>query len=310
MRTTPLLFWLACWPVFALAAPTQNLMPLPGYGRTYSAAAVTRGFYFQAPRNFTIVGLRAPNEKNVLQQGVAVYVMTSPPPAWPATGSGGLRYYGGFLAAGKVISCNVPVTKNDWVGILGACGDSSIVHNSYAATPGAFPSQVAGFPVTLRAFGTQTNVMADQGQGPYYADDSGPISRVEVYLTVAAPGLAATGSGRRGTVLTFTLAALSDTGLPYHMASSLGTGPIPIGSRSLGLSPGPLMQLSATGVLPTIFQNYAGLLNAQGVATARLAIPNSTFLRKLRIHTAFVTLLPGAPQGVASISGTHMFTIL
>jgi hypothetical protein len=68
--------------------------------------------------------------------------------------------------------------------------------------------------------------------------------------------------------------------------------------------------LSVTGVLPTIFQNYAGILNAQGVATARLAIPNSPFLKGVRMHTAYLTLLPGAPLGVASISGTHMFTIL
>jgi len=310
MRATSLVVCLACLPVFAPAARTQNTIPLPGYGRTYSAAAVTRGFYFQAPRNFTIVGLRVPNEMNVLQQGVAVYVMTSPPPAWPATGSGGLRYYGGFLPAGKIASCNVPVNKNDWVGVLGACGDSSIVHNSYAAVSGAFPSRVGGFPVTLRGFGTHTNVMVAQGLGPYYADDAGPVSRVEVYLNVAVPSVTATGTGRRGTIMTYTLTATSDTGLPYHAASALGNGPIPIGSRNLGISLDPVCMLSVTGVLPTMFQNYVGRLNAQGVATARLAIPNSALLRNIRIYTAFVTLLPGAPFGVGNISSTHMFTIL
>ena len=259
MRDTHFLLLLVLWLALVANANAQSMMPLPNYGQTLSAAAVTRGFYFQAPRNFTIVGLRVPNEKNVLQQGVAVYVMTTPPPAWPATRTGGLWLAAGFFLASKIISCNVPINQNDWVGILGACGDRSIVHNSYAATAGPCSSNVAGVPVTIRGFGTQTNVMAAQGQGAYYAEDAGKVSRVEVYLNVAQASLTATGTGAPGTIMTFNLSASSDTGLPYQLGSALGNGPIVIGSRKLELSPDALLVLSVGGQVPTIFQNYAGV---------------------------------------------------
>ena len=129
------------------------------------------------------------------------------------------------------------------------------------------------------------------------------------YVPAITTDLTGTGSGAPGTAIDFTLASTADAGLPYQMGSSFGNGPIPIDTRMLGLSPDSLLVLSATGLIPTVFQNYAGLLDAGGQAKAKLNIPNVPVLKGIRIYTAFITLKATAPSGVSGISNTFLFTI-
>jgi hypothetical protein len=293
--------------VFVTAGAAQTMIPIPGFGSTYSSASHTRGFYFLAPVDFTIVGLRVPDEKNHGLQNVAVIKPAAKPPAYPTTTTGGYQFYKGGEPSNLIIPCNVSFKKGEYCGVLGACGDASMMHNSYGTPSGAFQSQVLGTATSIYRFGSQTNLVVVQGQGPYYCIDTGTVSRVEVY--VASAGLVGSGSGAPGTTITFTLTAPADGGLPYQMGSSFGNGPIPIDTRRLELSPDALLVLSVTGVLPAVFQNYAGLLDAQGKAQAALAIPNAPALKGLRIYTAFVTLLASAPSGLASISNSFLFTI-
>ena len=234
--------------------------------------------------------------------GAAIYITSTPPPAWPQTRTGGLWHYAGFFLASKITSCDVPVKKGQWVGVVGACGDSTIVHNSYAAAAGPFQSHVDGLATTLCGFGTQTNVMAAQGQGAYYADDAGKVSRVELYVTVSPAKLSGPTTAAPGTAAKFSLSATSDTGLPYQLGSSLGSGPIPLGSRQIGLGLDSLLVLSVSGALPAVFQNYAGVFSSYGYAYPELHIPNNPSLIGLRIHNAYVTLAPSATLGIVSIS--------
>jgi len=63
------------------------------------------------------------------------------------------------------------------------------------------------------------------------------------------------------------------------------------------------------GKLPGVFQNYAGTLDAQGQATAKMVLPGDGALVGIRLHSAFVVLNSGAPFNVQSISDTFTFTI-
>jgi len=49
----------------------QGQLPIPGFSRIW-AASLTRGFYFQAPVDFTVIGLRVPDESKKGQQFVAL----------------------------------------------------------------------------------------------------------------------------------------------------------------------------------------------------------------------------------------------
>jgi len=118
------------------------------------------------------------------------------------------------------------------------------------------------------------------------------------------------GTGRIGTALTLFLLSPPDGGLPYQVGTSLGNGPTPIGNRQIGLSLDDLLVVSVGGLLPTIFQNYAGALDASGQGTAKMIIPNSAPLVGIRLHSAFVTLKNGAPFNIESISDTFTFTVI
>jgi hypothetical protein len=142
-----------------------------------------------------------------------------------------------------------------------------------------------------------------------FEGDNRPASAVDIGADEIAAALFGSGSGQRGRPILFSLFAPADAGLPYQMASAFGNGPIPIGPRQIELSPDSLLLISVQGVFPTIFQNYAGFLDAQGNASARLNIPNIAALKGVRIYTAFLTLKPSAPSGVESISKAFLFTI-
>ena len=104
------------------------------------------------------------------------------------------------------------------------------------------------------------------------------------------------------------LNASDSPGLPFQLGSSLGTGPIPIDTRQVGLSPDVLLGVSVSGLWPSIFSGYRGLIDNQGQAKASIHIPNIPAIVGARIHTAFVTLDPQAPLGIRSISNTISFS--
>lgn len=150
------------------------------------------------------------------------------------------------------------------------------------------------------------------GPGSYSATTAGtaiPLLVPKLRLTYNETLLSISGVPSPGGTIDLDLLSNADTGLVYQVGSSFGTGPIPIDTRRLNLSPDAMLILSVGGTLPTIFDAYAGTLDAQGKARARIHIPSIPALKGVRIHSAFVTLLASAPYGVANISNTVMFAI-
>ncbi len=293
-----------------LAATTvvtaQQQIAMPAFNRTFSSAALTRGIYFQTPVPITVVGLRVPDESNHGLQNVAVYRMAAKPPTYPTTVSGGLQFYAAGVASSVVIPTAVSYKAGEWVGVLGACGDASIMHNSYSPA-GPFQTTVLGQPTTLFRLNSQTNIVSTQGNSTYSEYDIGEMGRVEIY--VSGTLLQGSGPGTIGSTMSLGLSAPNDIGLPYVMASSLGTGPTPIDTRALNLTLDSLFAASVGGSLPTVFVNYAGTIGASGGASGALVIPAIPVLKGVIIHSAFVTFQGSAPSGVQSISNTFSFTI-
>jgi len=133
----------------------------------------------------------------------------------------------------------------------------------------------------------------------------GDVFVAKVALTL----LEGAGNPRPGGSMTLVLSATTDTGLPYQLASSLGTGPIPIDTRRLDLSPDNLLVVTVNNYWPWIFSGYRGVIGSKGQAQAAIHIPNVPALIGLRLHSAFVTLDPAAPSGIRSISNTFSFSV-
>lgn len=164
---------------------------------------------------------------------------------------------------------------------------------------------------SMRSNPTGSRVWNNSAADPYAAT-SGTASgtyALKVRLTYQSTVLSISGSPSPGGTIDLDLLSPSDPGALYQIASSLGTGPIPVGSRTLNLSPDDLLVVTVFGYLPSVFVNYSGGLSAGGRARGNIRLLNNPALTGVRIHTAFVILDPSAPQGIRSISNTASFTI-
>jgi len=149
------------------------------------------------------------------------------------------------------------------------------------------------------------------GAGSYSAATGtvGSMAALKMQFKYPDIRLVLSGSPTPGGTVSLDLFAPGDGGLYYQLASSLGTGPIPLGKRKIDLTPDDLMVVTTGNLLPTVFVDYSGQLDSKGEAKAKINILNSPVLIGVRFYTAFVTLDPQAPFGIKSISGTEPLTI-
>jgi hypothetical protein len=63
------------------------------------------------------------------------------------------------------------------------------------------------------------------------------------------------------------------------------------------------------GYWPGVFSGYVGAIGGSGSARAQILVPRVQALIGARVHSAFLTLDPGAPSGVKSVSDTFSFSI-
>ena len=169
-----------------------------------------------------------------------------------------------------------------------------------------------GFSGTCYYDSGYTDRVYDHNTGAWNATTGslGVNSGLKIRLTVASGAqLILSGTGQIGTTVDLNLVAPPDAGKPYQMGTALGNGPLPIGTRQIGLSLDGLLMISINGLLPTVFQNYAGLLDTAGKATAKIVIPNEVALKGINLYNAYVTLDPAAPQGVSLISPSVLLAI-
>jgi len=151
-----------------------------------------------------------------------------------------------------------------------------------------------------------------KGSGSYAsptAQSVDPRGALMVRLTYPDVTIVGSGSPRPGATVTLALSSPADGGLPYQVGTSLGTGPTPIGKRTLHLSLDDLLLVTVQGYLPMIFKRYVGYLTASGTGSADIAIPNDPVMVGVRLHSAFLTLKAGEPYNIKSISNTYSFTI-
>jgi hypothetical protein len=168
---------IACSPV------NWTTLTLPPFGNTFSDATRTRGMWFTAPTSFTISGVRVPDETNFGLQNVEILRLAVEPPLFPANlGTGNFTSLGRWIAvpSASVIPTDILINSGDIIGVLGACGDATIMHNSYAAVS-TFVTNIFGQPMTLRRFGMQYNLVTTPAQEVW--TENANIARVELYYT-------------------------------------------------------------------------------------------------------------------------------
>jgi len=215
---------------------------------------------------------------------------------FPAFGGPDATFNGvqdGFV--GKALPTGASLIYCGYIGgsMWDGAGDLTVDPNGNVYVVGTTYSDGVSFPVRRGPFLTRNNLILSDG----------------FIAKIAECTLGGSGSTQPGSTVRLNLTATDDAGLGYQLGSSLGTGPIPIDTRHLDLSPDPLLLVSVNDYWPWIFQGYRGVFDAKGHAQAAIHLPNLTALIGLRLHSAFVTLHPSAPSGLRSISNAFSFTI-
>lgn len=254
-----------------------GIIPVPNFNNTYSFATHTRGLWFQSPTRFSITGLRVPDEFGHGLQNVAVYRL----PSGTAT-TGGLEFAAVGLASASNIPCVISFDAGEYVGVLGACGDSTIMHNSYGTPNTPYPSSVLGQPTTLYRFLSQTNLVATNGDAAYQMATSAQLARVEIAVTpcvgipygAGSPSSQAQAPKLSTTALPF-LASTAELTIENFDANVLGIIAVGIGRANV---PSPIGTVLINNLAGTAALNGGALMNP-GQYTFSFPIPNNPSLQ-------------------------------
>ncbi len=157
------------------AGALMDSIPLPAHGSNYSGNV--RGFYFTAPVNFTITGLKALAQTTGNQSlAVIKFDNNTPPPIYGLTTNAfTVLYLNQNDPNNGVIPVNIPVNAGEVIGILGQIGSSS----SYATPTGPYVTNIAGQPVTLTRMGMQYQLGTSAPQD-IWEETGAAIGRVHI----------------------------------------------------------------------------------------------------------------------------------
>jgi PKD repeat protein len=254
-----------------------GIIPMPAFNNTYSFITNTRGLWFQSPTRFSITGLRVPDEFGHGQQNVAVYRL----PSGTAT-TGGLEFASIGLPSAQNIPCVVSFDAGEYVGVLGACGDTTMMHNSYGTPNTPYPSTVLGQPTTLYRFLSQTNLVTTNGNAAYQMASSAQLARVEIAVTpcvgipygVGSPSTQAQAPILSTTALPF-LGSTAELTVENFDSNAIGVIAVGIGRANV---PTPIGTVLLNNLAGTAAINGGALMNP-GSYTFSFAIPNNPALQ-------------------------------
>ena len=167
--------------VAGASTSAQTMMPLPGHGSVYTAAQI-RGYWFTAPVDFIIVGVRVPTDGGMTgAQSIQVLRMNSPITTWGTmtTDHTSLGLWTN-VAGTAMIPCMIPVRAGEQIVIMGSRASGTSNSHSYATPSGPFATNIMGSPTTL------ARVVYQSGSYPIGAIAQEPgaqIARVEMYYS-------------------------------------------------------------------------------------------------------------------------------
>ena len=156
------------------------MMPLPPHASVYSL--YVRGFWFVAPRDFRISGLRVPSQAGTGQQFIHVaklhnWNISNPPPFTAQSTNFTTLLYIDSATNNIILPANVIIKKNDTIGILGSAGVSTSYGNA------AYKTAIGTDSMYIQRFGHQGNLLTGPAPSVWGVahNTTGQIGRVEVY---------------------------------------------------------------------------------------------------------------------------------
>ncbi|MGD9493781.1 MAG: T9SS type A sorting domain-containing protein [Bacteroidales bacterium] len=141
---------------------------------------LARGFYYVAPNDHVITGLRVPNEAAGTQY-IEVVRFNNIPPSYSVTTNEFVSLGRHTNVAGNaIVPVNAFIHKGDIIGVLGTRYSGTVTTMSWTANP-TYPTTILGDSVTLYRMGTQADFVNNPAQN-LWTENSNWVGRVEMFV--------------------------------------------------------------------------------------------------------------------------------
>ncbi len=162
-------------------AQAQTMMPIPPHYSSYTG--YVRGYWFVAPVDFYMLGVRVPTDASSAQQSIEVLRLAAAPPVYSTCTSNftSLGYWPNE-PGNNILPMKVLIRAGDVIGIFGARWTVSGYFNSINSysSSGNYNTTILGQPTVLKRFLFQDGIMYQQAT--CVSDNSpGQLGRVEMY---------------------------------------------------------------------------------------------------------------------------------
>ena len=169
-----------------VAVEAQSIIPIPPHGSVFSGNS--RGFWFTAPTDFVITGVRAPYDFNTTAQSVHLVKFNTPPPAWSSTTTDFTTlHYSANVPDTNFIPLNIQINSGDIIGVIAIrISGTGGSQTSYASASGPYNSMIGTYPVTLARLGWQGHINNSQAVD-FWTETGNPIGRAEIQYVMSIP---------------------------------------------------------------------------------------------------------------------------
>jgi hypothetical protein len=165
--------------VVLFSANAQNTIPIPSHGTNFSGNS--RGYWFTAPCDFVVTGLRAPTDYSTAAQSIQLVKFPTSVATWPSTSTSFTTlYYATNLTDTCFVNVNIPIKTGDVIGVITVRDDGSGTSvTSYTSAIAPVTSNIGPYSVSLERFGTQQNIINSAGSS-FWTEAGFPIGRAEI----------------------------------------------------------------------------------------------------------------------------------
>ena len=160
-------------------AEAQNVIPTSTPGSSFTGNS--RGYWFTAPCDFRITGVRAPTDYSTTPQTIHLVKFTSPPPNYSSsTTAFTTLFYGTNITDTCYVDLDIQVPTGDVIGVMAVRdnGTGSGV-TSYVSTNGPISSSIGPYTISLQRLGWQGNIISSPADN-FWTEPGNPIGRAEI----------------------------------------------------------------------------------------------------------------------------------